>query len=218
MMKRIFIVRHGKTQWNLDRRLQGAHSDSHLLLTDLTAYQRLATYLGQYTFAAWYSSPLPRALETAQIVQQQLDQQIPIRLVPDLAELSFGQWEGRLRAELMGQSPQLFAKLSRRENDPGLAALQVEDFDQARHRFASAIYRVSQQLGANENALVFSHGGISQLGIKTLIGNEHLLGLNNLATSIIGFVAHQAYLEVYNQTAYLPQVDLDEGNTSILPI
>lgn len=214
-MKRIFIVRHGKTQWNLEKRLQGAHGNSPLLLADLTDYQRLATYLAQYSFTAWYSSPIPRALATAQVVQMQLGQQAPIQPVPDLAELGFGLWEGELRADLVARSPQLFAKLSRRENDPELAALGVEDFEQARHRFARAIYKISEQLGPDDNALVFSHGGISQLGIKTLVGNEHLLGLKNLSTSIIGFVAHQAYLDVYNQTAYLQQVDLNEGNTSI---
>lgn len=214
-MKRIFIVRHGKTQWNLEKRLQGAHGNSPLLLADLTDYQRLAAYLAQYTFAAWYSSPIPRAMATAQVLQQQLGQSLPIQPVPDLAELGFGLWEGQLRDELIKRSPDLFAKLSRRENDPELAALGVEDFDQARHRFARAIYRIAEQLGPNDNALVFSHGGISQLGIKTLIGNEHLLGLKNLSTSIVGFVAHQAYLDVYNQTAYLQQVDLNEGNVSI---
>ncbi|WP_175265367.1 histidine phosphatase family protein, partial [Lacticaseibacillus nasuensis] len=45
-----------------------------------------------------------------------------------LRELSFGQWEGRARAELIAQTPELFGQLSRREYSPALAELGVEDF------------------------------------------------------------------------------------------
>ncbi|KRM86984.1 hypothetical protein [Lacticaseibacillus thailandensis] len=64
--------------------------------------------------------------------------------------------------------------------------------------------------------LIFGHGGINQLGIKELAGNEHLLGLKNLSTSIVTAYQGGFALDVYNQTAYLDHVDLNEGNVSIL--
>lgn len=215
-MKRLFIIRHGKTAWNLAKRLQGAGADSQLLTADLTGYHQLAQYLAAYPFTQVYTSPIARAQQTATIVTQAMGLALPIQSLAGLKELSFGQWEGKQRADLIVTSPALFAKLSRRENDPALQALGVENFDQARSRFCQALERIAASLGENENALVFSHGGISQLGIKAATGNENLLGLKNLSTSILAVHDGRFYLDVYNQTAYLTHTDLDEGNVSIL--
>ncbi|WP_338217796.1 histidine phosphatase family protein [Lacticaseibacillus salsurivasis] len=215
-MKRLFIIRHGKTAWNVAKRLQGAGADSQLLTADLTGYHQLAQYLAAYPFTQVYTSPIARAQQTATIVTESMGLALPIQPLTGLKELSFGQWEGQQRADLIATAPALFAKLSRRENDPALQALGVEDFDQARSRFRQALQQIAASLGKNENALVFSHGGISQLGIKAATGNENLLGLKNLSTSILAVHEHRFYLDVYNQTAYLSHTDLDEGNVSIL--
>lgn len=216
-MKRLFIIRHGKTQWNLEKRLQGAGADSPLLTDDLTGYEQLARYLDQYKFTKVYTSPIERAMDTAKLVTLRLSQPIDaIKVVDGLAELSFGQWEGQTRESLMTSNRELFEKLSRRENDFRLTAIGVENFDEARQRYVTALQKIVDELGEDENALVFSHGGISQLGIKAATGNAHLLGLKNLSTSILGVQDDGMYLDVYNQTAYLDTVDLNEGNVSIL--
>ncbi|TDG71154.1 hypothetical protein C5L31_001841 [Secundilactobacillus malefermentans] len=219
-MKRIFIIRHGKTQWNLEKRLQGAGANSKLLLDDanLANYGRLATYLDTYQFAAAYASPIERATETARLVIEQFknNSDLKIQQLDDLKEVSFGKWEGRSKAELMDENLELFKKLSKRQNDPELAAIGVENFTEARQRFANTIQSISAKLGPDENAVVFAHGGISQLGIKELTHNEHLLGLKNLSTSIIAENHSDFFIDVYNQTAYLQDIDLNEGNVSIL--
>lgn len=69
-MRRLFIIRHGKTQWNLAHRLQGAGADSSLLTNDPQPFQQLAGYLDQYAFAAAYTSPLTRAYDTATLTRQ----------------------------------------------------------------------------------------------------------------------------------------------------
>lgn len=216
-MQRIFIIRHGKTAWNLAKRLQGAGADSPLLTDDLTQYRQLAGYLDQYRFKAAYSSPLERSMHTGRIVTGYLQQsRLTVQPVAGLTEISFGQWEGRSRDELIAEHLDLFRKMSRRENDPGLAAIGVEDFNVARRRFADAVRSIAATMGPDDNVLIFGHGGINQLGIKELTGNEHLLGLKNLSTSIVAPHDGGFALDVYNQTAYLDQVDLNEGNVSIL--
>ncbi|WP_125703044.1 histidine phosphatase family protein [Lacticaseibacillus daqingensis] len=216
-MRRLFIIRHGRTQWNQEKRLQGASADSQLLTADLTGYHQLAAYLDAYPFAQVYTSPISRAAETARIVCTAMTQSLPTpQPLAGLAELSFGQWEGRKRDDLIASHRALFEKLSRRENDPGLAALGVEDFTLAQARFVAALNQIVAALSDDENALIFSHGGISQLGIRGATGNDRLLGLKNLSTSIVASVNGQLFLDVYNQTAYLDHVALDEGNVSIL--
>lgn len=217
-MQRIFIVRHGKTAWNIAKRLQGAGADSPLLTDHPEQYDQIARYLDQYQFTAAFASPLNRAMETGRIITSKLHNNLPLTVtaIPDLTEISFGEWEGKTRAELITKHPAMFAKMSRRENDPALSAIGMEDFDHARARFAQAVRDIASQLGANDNALIFAHGGITQLGVKELTGNENLLGLKNLSTSIIAIKDGKFYLDAYNQTAYLDHVDLNEGNVSIL--
>lgn len=217
-MRRLFIVRHGKTAWNLEKRLQGAGADSPLLTDDVTPYQQLAAYLDQYPFAAAYSSPLARAYDTATLTLQNFSQHpIPkLEAVDDLRELSFGRWEGRTRAELMTQAPELFRLMSKRQDDPRLAGLGMENFHDARRRFAGALAGIAASLGDDENALIFAHGGISQIGIQEATGNPHLLGLKNLSTSILAVAPEGLAVDAYNQTAYLKHVDLNEGNVSII--
>ncbi|WP_054677275.1 histidine phosphatase family protein [Lacticaseibacillus sharpeae] len=73
-MQRIFIIRHGKTEWNLAKRLQGAGADSPLRTDYAQQYADLARYLNQYSYAAAYSSPLLRARQTGEIILAKLNQ------------------------------------------------------------------------------------------------------------------------------------------------
>ncbi|GAB2024923.1 histidine phosphatase family protein [Lactovum odontotermitis] len=219
-MKRIFIIRHGKTVFNREKRLQGVGADSPLILNEqeLRKYDQLAAYLSQYHFSQAYSSPLPRARATADLILERLtnNSELGAQTIDDLREIAYGQWEGQKREDLIKDHFSLFQKVSRRENDPELQALGIEDFRLAGQRFAAAIRRIAQNLGQDENALVFGHGGINQLGIKTLTKNENLLGVRNLSTSIVTELTDGNFgLDVYNQTAYLDAVDLNEGNVSI---
>ena len=50
-MTRLFFVRHGKTEWNLEGRYQGAHGDSPLLPQSLEEIKQLSEYLKTYRFA-----------------------------------------------------------------------------------------------------------------------------------------------------------------------
>lgn len=215
-MRRLFIIRHGKTAWNQAKRLQGAAADSPLLPKD-APYRQLAAYLDQYPFAAAYTSPLPRAQETAARTLAGFTRHLApsVVVVDDLRELSFGQWEGRTRAAVQAEAPELFTLMAQRRDDPRLAALGMENFAAAGRRFTGALAGIAAGLGAEENALLFTHGGIGQLGLRAATGNPHLLGLKNLSTSIVAVTEAGLALDSYNQTGYLTAVALDEGNVSL---
>lgn len=87
-MTRLVIIRHGPTQWNADKRLQG-HSD--IPLSDagraIVATWQLPQGLDRL---AWVSSPLSRALETARMLGAPED----IALEDRLREIGYGEWEG----------------------------------------------------------------------------------------------------------------------------
>ena len=88
----IYVLRHGETSWNKQRRLQGRHgpdlNEAGVLLAQITAKA-----LKDVPFARCYTSPLLRASHTAQILMEGRD--APIIEEPRLSEICFGVWEGK---------------------------------------------------------------------------------------------------------------------------
>jgi 2,3-bisphosphoglycerate-dependent phosphoglycerate mutase len=95
----ILLVRHAETDWNRERRWQG-HAPTSLNEAGRKQAVELAERLVDAELEAIYSSDLPRALQTAEIVAAKLD----LRVVPEpaLREIDVGSWEGRTRSELEG--------------------------------------------------------------------------------------------------------------------
>lgn len=103
----IYLVRHGETEFNRERRLQG-HVDSPL--TDLGRRQaeavgaQLGSLIGGAPGWRILASPLGRARRTAEILAQRIGG-AEIEVEPRLIELSWGEWDGRLRADLAAHCP-----------------------------------------------------------------------------------------------------------------
>ncbi len=217
-MKKVFIVRHGKTIWNLQKKLQGAKGDSPLLKSNQSEYVALAKFLDKFNFEKIYTSPLNRSIKTARatIEKSKVHYQKEIIVNQAFREVSFGSWEGQTKESIIQKYPKLFAKFSLREDDPRLSALGIEEFVHARKRFKNEILKIIRQIEDNKNILIFSHGAISQLGIKALTNNENISGLKNMSTSIIGSNDDENFrIESYNGFAYLNYFD-NSGNTTIM--
>lgn len=88
---RLYIIRHGETDWNIKRRFQG-HSDIPLNEEGRRLAQITADALRDVPFTRIFTSPLKRAFETAIIIKGERD--IPVITEPDIIEISFGEYEG----------------------------------------------------------------------------------------------------------------------------
>ena len=94
----LLILRHGPTQWNLDKRLQGRADIS----VDLVAMEQQwpNSYLPEsWTQRTWYCSPLQRARQTAEYFHLQATPE------PALIEMHWGEWEGKRLTELRADNP-----------------------------------------------------------------------------------------------------------------
>jgi len=89
----LFLFRHGETDWNYERRLQG-QTDIPLNETGRAQAADPARRLAAYGLEAIVSSDLARALETGRIVTETLA--LPLFPEPDLREASLGDAEGML--------------------------------------------------------------------------------------------------------------------------
>jgi len=97
-MTRFFLVRHGETEWNRIRRIQGA-SDIPLNDTGRKQARQVGDILAGHHFDLLVSSPLSRAMETALIIAKRLG--MPALLpVSNLTERHYGEAEGKTGPEL----------------------------------------------------------------------------------------------------------------------
>ena len=92
----LYLVRHGKTDWNAQGKLQG-NIDIHLNQEGKQSALELGEKLKGIDFDRIYSSPLKRAHETAQLICG--ERKIPIFTDERLREISFGVMEGVTYAE-----------------------------------------------------------------------------------------------------------------------
>ena len=103
-MTQLWLVRHGQTDWNLEGRFQGSR-DIALNLSGQEQARQIAAQLKGEQFDAIYSSPLVRALRTAETIAAVHG--MPVQVDPLLVEVRLGAWEGMLEAEIHQQYPQL---------------------------------------------------------------------------------------------------------------
>ncbi len=89
---KLILVRHGETYWNEERRIQGGDSDIELNDTGLEQARKLAGFLENEPVAAILSSPLQRAIATAEVIASH--HRLPVEIDQGLRELKVGELEG----------------------------------------------------------------------------------------------------------------------------
>ena len=95
---RFFIVRHGETAWNVEGRFQG-QKNTRLNPHGLNQGDKVAAYLVNQRFEAIISSPLERALVTAQKISSATFCN-KISVLDEFTEIHHGDWEGMLSSDV----------------------------------------------------------------------------------------------------------------------
>ena len=90
-MMKLYILRHGETQWNVQKRLQGA-SDTELNKKGIALAEKTGEALKEIPFYCCFTSPLKRAKDTAKLALG--NREIPIYEDARIQEICFGEWEG----------------------------------------------------------------------------------------------------------------------------
>lgn len=102
-MTEFYLVRHGKTKFNLEGRFQGGKVDSDLLDTSIAECTLLGKKLKKINFDLLITSQQGRAVETGEIVlnENQYKDFIEKRRSKKLNEIDFGIWDGVLEEEIL---------------------------------------------------------------------------------------------------------------------
>jgi broad specificity phosphatase PhoE len=95
----VYLIRHGETEWNLDKRIQG-QTDVPLNERGRLQAGALAERLAAVDLEAIYTSDLERARETAGIIAAKQSQRVPVEETSGFRECHYGRWEGLTREEV----------------------------------------------------------------------------------------------------------------------
>ena len=203
---KLYFVRHGRTLWNLEGRFQGASGDSPLLPESIDILKQLGQYLKEIPFDKIYSSDLPRAVKSAEIIQSQLHTPCPLESIPDLREWQLGKLEGLKIATLNAIYPRQIKAF--RSN---LAQFDTRMFE------AESLYSTTQRTirfikslkeSPAERILIVGHGANLTASLRTLIGYKeaHLRkegGLANASLTVLETDDFETFtLERWNDTSY----------------
>jgi len=203
---KLYFVRHGRTVWNLEGRFQGASGDSPLLSESIDILKQLGQHLKKIHFDTIYSSDLPRAVKSAEIIQSQLQSPCPLKSIPNLREWQLGKLEGLKIATLNAIYPQQIKAF--RSN---LAQFDTRMFE------AESLYSTTQRTiqfikslkgSTAENILIVGHGANLTASLRTLLGYKeaHLRkegGLANASLTVLETENFETFtLERWNDTSY----------------
>jgi broad specificity phosphatase PhoE len=165
MQVRIFLARHGETEWNRVGRWQGA-TDIPLSAVGREQARQLAERLRDRGIAEIHTSNLVRASETARIVASVLG--VPsVNVDERLRERGFGCFEGLTREECAVRHPEAWQLyLADRRSTPPSAEPQADVIA----RMDAAMTAVAQSISDGQPALVISHGGAIRSFISAITG------------------------------------------------
>ena len=155
-MSRLFVVRHGETDYNRDGRYQG-RIDVSLNDTGRAQAAQAASELESCGITHIYSSPLKRARETAEILNARL--QLPVAIIEELSERALGRFEGQTKAEIARQVPGIW------DGQPIRQMFEAPEGAESLVEFAIRVHGAFARLRerhAGERILLVCHGGVAR--------------------------------------------------------
>ena len=146
---RLYLIRHGQTQWNLESRCQG-FSDTTLTELGLKQAQAIGEHLKDKKVHSVHSSTLSRAQNTARIVAS--FHNLEINCDPDLRELNQGELEGLNSTQLREKHSALLKEWFLKP--ASLVIRGGESLEQVQARAWEAIGRIANKEGQGDAAVV----------------------------------------------------------------
>lgn len=152
----LYIIRHGKTDWNIRHKLQG-RTDIPLNEEGRLMAAKARSDYADIHLDICYSSPLSRARETAEILLK--DRNIPILTDDRLTEMSFGKYEGLERGPGAKDSPidvLFYAPQDYRPDEDG-----GESLEQLFERTGSFLNDIMPDIEKGKDILIVGHGAMN---------------------------------------------------------
>lgn len=183
---RLYLLRHGETEWNVQRRFQGI-ADIPLNAMGSKQAQWVAEYFTNIKTATVFTSPLIRAIVTAQAIALRND--FEIIMVESLKEIDVGNWQGLTWEEA--------------QHRPNHDGETLQEFYQ---RCQAAIEEVIMKKCSH--SIVVTHGGTLRMILVALLGltidDRDLFKPSNVGVYMLELVNGKWQLMTDNDTSHIP--------------
>jgi broad specificity phosphatase PhoE len=193
-MTRFWLIRHGEPLAGRDAGLSGK---------GLAQMARVAEELKAESIAAIYTSPLPRALESARIVAGGLliPPALPLEVVADLREIDFGDFEGLAYDEIAARYPDLYRQWM--ETPTEVRFPNGETFSEMRVRVLRAFDAIRRER-VGQTVVIVSHGGVNRILIAWALEMPghclFRLGQDYAAMNLLTFIGDSPCVQLLNVT------------------
>lgn len=157
-MTTILLIRHGQNNF-VGKRLAGRLPVVHLNQRGREQAQVVADFLKEAPVKAIFSSPLERAIETAEPLAAQCN--LPVQVHPGLVEVDFGDWQGKTIKQL--QRRKLWKTVQEKPSE--MCFPNGETFQAAQTRAAAAIEEIAAKYEQQDLVVCFSHSDTIRLAV-----------------------------------------------------
>lgn len=203
-MKRLILIRHGETEWNSDRRIQGS-VDVPLSEKGVAQAEALAeTLAGEgETFDRVYTSDLQRSSHTGKILAERLGVEA-VTASPLLRELHCGAWEGRAIDDLRTGESEAYERWLL---DPDFVIPGGESVTQLHGRVRRFFTEERPNLDASRAVLIVAHGLLNRMVLSVLLKldpqHSRYFSQDNTAMNVFTWHGPRCYCEAWNLTCHL---------------
>jgi len=202
-MAKLILARHGETVWNVEKIYRGRR-DVGLDEVGIKQAELLGKYVSNYGLEAIYSSPLKRALDTANIIGRY--QKISVQIAEGLVDFDYGEWQCLPEQEVKRLYPAL---LNEWHNNPHKVRMPGgESLEDVRKR---AIEVVNDVLSNYQRGVVLvSHRVVNKVLICSLLelDNSYFWNIKQDVggITVFNYVDGRFVLTKHNDTSHLKEL------------
>jgi broad specificity phosphatase PhoE len=206
-MAELILARHGETAWNVERIYRG-RTDINLDDVGIKQAELLGKYLSNWKLKAIYSSPLGRAIDTANIIARY--QKIGVHVAEGLIDFDYGEWQSMPEQETKRLYPTLHNEW---HNNPHKVRMPGgENLEDVRKRAIEVVNDVLSKYQGS--AVLVSHRVVIKVLICSLLGldNSHFWNVKQdvCGITIFNYVDGHFVLTKHNDTSHLRELQKPE--------
>lgn len=204
-MSKIYLIRHGETEWNREGRSQGCSNDIPLSEVGLIQADAIGNRLKRENIDLFFSSNLTRAFQTAKAIAMHHEKEVVIQ--KEFMEISFGEWEGLKIDEIKERYIDVYRVW---RDTPHIAKVPgAESLLEIRERSMPKLMEILNS-NKNKNILIVSHGITIKVLIASMMGidlaNLHKIRQDNTALNIFEYNNNNFYTHLINDTCHLNSI------------
>jgi broad specificity phosphatase PhoE len=202
-MTKLILARHGETAWNVEKLYRG-RTDVNLDEVGVKQAELLGKYLSNWELEAIYSSPLKRALDTANIIARY--QKVSVYIAEGLIDFDYGEWQSLPEQEAKRLYPTLHNEWH--TNPHKVRMPGGESLEDARKRATEVINEVLSKYQGS--VVLVSHRVVNKVLICSLLGldNSHFWDITQDVggITIFNYVDGRFILTRHNDISYLREL------------